>query len=178
MTARSRIIQRVKEVCSTAQSLFGVNLSIIQIVIRNCGKAAGKASCLRYGSRVTDLKLILNSQLVNDDDASKLIEEVIPHEIAHLVCFVRPELGKNHNRGWSHVCIQLGGSGECCHRYDLNKARRTRKAVYDINGHVMDIGLTIHKRIQSGRSYSYACQHSGRRVRISPDHFTGKVKLV
>ena len=178
MTARTRIIQRVKEVCSTAQSLFGVNLSNIQIVIRNCGKAAGKASCLRYGSHVTDLTLILNSQLVNDQDASKLMEEVIPHEIAHLVCFVRPELGKNHNRGWSRVCIQLGGSGARCHRYDLAKARRTRKAVYDINGFIMDVGLTVHRKIQAGASYSYACQHSGRRVRISPDHFTGKVKLV
>lgn len=177
MTARTRIIQRVKEVCNTAQSLFGIDLSNIQIVIRNCGKAAGKASCLRHGSRVTDLKLILNSQLVNEHDASKLIEEVIPHEIAHLICFVRPTLGKNHNRGWSQVCIQLGGSGERCHRYDLETARRTRKAVYDINGFLLDVGLTVHRRIQSGASYSYACHDSGRRVKISPTHFTGKVVL-
>lgn len=178
MTARTQVIQRVKEVCRTAQSLFNVDLSSIEIVIRNCGKAAGKASCRRYGSRVSDLKLILNSQLVNECDASKLMEEVIPHEVAHLVCFIRPELGDNHNRGWSRVCIQLGGSGERCHRYDLDKARRTRKAVYDINGFMLDVGLTVHRKIQAGASYSYACQQTRRKVRISPDHFTGKVKMV
>ena len=178
MTPRQRVIARIKEVNQVASDLFGVDIADrLAIDIRNCGQAAGKASCRRFGNQVTNLTIILNEQLVNEQHVNKLLKETIPHEMAHLVCFVRPDLGRNHNRGWQRVCVMLGGSGDRCHRYDLQKARRTRKAVYDINGRVMDIGLTIHKRIQSGRSYSYACQHSGWRVRISPNHFTGKVVM-
>ncbi len=179
MTARTRIIERVKEVCRDASNKFNVSLDDVNIVIRNCGKAAGWASCAYSGGgrTATDMKLILNAQLVNEEDAHKLIDEVIPHEIAHLVCFIRPELGKNHNRGWANVCRILGGSGERCHRYDLQKARRTRKAVYNINGQLQNIGLTVHKRIQRGASYSWACNKTGSRHQIRREDFTGKVVM-
>jgi len=177
MTARTRILETVREVCQRASDKYGVSLSDIEVDIRNCGKAAGKAQCRRYGNRVTDLKLILNAQLVNEQDAFKLIDEVIPHEIGHLVCFLRPELGNNHDRGWKRVCMALGGSGERCHKYDLQKARRTRKAIYNINGEPMDVGLTVHRRIQAGARYSMACRQTGRRTSIRREDFTGRVVL-
>lgn len=179
MTPNQRVTARIKEVCRMANQLFRVDLKdLLTVEIRNCGTAAGKASCRRYGNSVVDLTLILNAQLVNEQDVSKLLEDTIPHEIAHLVCYVRPELGKNHDRGWRRVCIMLGGSGDRCHRYDLEKARKTRKAVYNINGNPTHIGLTVHKRIQSGAAYTTVCQQSRQRVRISPTQFTGKVVAV
>ena len=178
MTARDQVFKKIQEVCKLASELFGVQIEdTLTIDIRNCGTSAGTAAYQRqnFGS-VTRLTLTLNEQLVNDQDVYKLLEDTIPHEIAHLVCYLRPELGKNHDKGWKRVCIMLGGNGNRCHQYDLKKARRTRKAVYNIYGQETNIGLTVHKRIQAGRNYSI--KKGGQRVRICPTQFTGKVKLV
>lgn len=179
MTARTQILEAVKNVCQKAQELYGVDLSEIRTEIRNSGLRAGVASGRRAaGGGWASLKISLNAQLVNDADAHKLIDEVIPHELAHLVCFIRPELGRNHDRGWKRVCIALGGSGERCHTHELKKARRTRKAIYNIDGVPTDIGLTAHRRIQSGTArYSMACRDTGRRTQIRREDFTGRVVL-
>lgn len=177
MSARSEVLARIKQVCKTAEALFNVNLKHVTIEIRNCGRSAGIASAEYFGTRVGNLKLVFNQQLVNEADKHKLIDDTIPHEIAHLVCYLRPELGKNHDKGWKRICKLLGGTGDRCHKYDLKKARRTRKAIYDINGFMLDVGLTVHRKIQSGARYSYSCRQTRRKISISPDHFTGKVVM-
>ncbi len=177
MAARTQVFNKIQEVCELASRIFGVDLAEkIVVDIRNCGRSAGIAGHQFQFGRTPKLTLTLNEQLVNDQDVYKLLEDTIPHEIAHLVCFLRPDLGKNHDKGWKRVCIMLGGNGSRCHQYDLKKARRTRKAVYDIFGQETNIGLTVHRRIQSGRSYSI--KKGGQRVVICPTQFTGKVVLV
>jgi len=177
MTARIQAINTVKAVCQKANEAFGVDLTGITITIRNCGKAAGKASCRMMMGKASHLTIVLNAQLVNDENVYKLIEEVIPHEIGHLVCYLRPDLGKNHDRGWQRVCRMLGGSGERCHKYDLQKARRTRKAIYNIAGVTTDIGITVHRKIQQGAVYMMQCHHSGQKNRIRREDFTGRVVM-
>lgn len=177
MTAQTRILDAIKNVCHKANDLFDVDLSSIEIEFRNSGRSAGIASCRRAGGRVIDLKITLNSQLVNDWGAPKLIGGTIPHEIAHLVCYLRPELGRDHDRGWKRVCIALGGSGARCHTTPLKKARRTRKAIYNINGEPTDIGLTVHRRVQAGAVYVLSCRFTGRKTRIRCEDYTGRIEL-
>lgn len=50
-----------------------------------------------------------------------LVNNTIPHEIAHLVCYIKPELGSGHNWGWKTVCRALGGDGKKHHQMNLNK---------------------------------------------------------
>jgi predicted SprT family Zn-dependent metalloprotease len=42
-----------------------------------------------------------------------VLEDVIPHEVAHLVCMLRPQHGHSHahDEGWAKVARRLGGSG-------------------------------------------------------------------
>lgn len=178
MNAEARVYKAIKEVAQKAQNLYAVDLSTVKIILRNCGKAGGKASCRKFpNGQVTDMKIIINTQLVNDENVSVLINEIIPHEIAHLVCFVRPGLGRNHDRGWSRVCIALGGIGTRTGKFGVTKARRTRKAVYQINGESVDIGIRVHNKIQQGASYTMECSQSRRRTKIRCEDFTGKIVL-
>jgi hypothetical protein len=43
----------------------------------------------------------------------------VAHEVAHLVCYARPDLGRKHDMGWKRVCVALGGDGKRTHSYDV-----------------------------------------------------------
>lgn len=177
LNMRNEIIGHVNECLERAKELFGF-MDHVYINFRNTGTTAGWASARRLGYGEHEYSLTFNTQLLSDEHKDALITDTIPHEIAHLVCYAFPHLGKNHDKGWKRVCRMLGGNGERCHSLQLNRARRTRKAVYDIAGREVKIGMTVHKRIQEGRGYSIVPDNSTRRIRITPSHFTGKVVMV
>lgn len=158
--------QEIEATFQKAQSLFGFNRNIMPVKVSfdNMGRTAGQA-VVRRGF----FQLRLNVQLLTEEYREHLVE-TIRHEIAHLVCFYNPSLGKNHDRGWQRVCVALGGKPDRCHQLPLKKARRSRKALYNINGEELPVGLTVHRRIQGGARYS--AKGLGR---IEPHHFTGKV---
>lgn len=131
------------------------------------GRNSGQA---RYDSFTGKLTLRLNSQLFTPEYSDEL-KNTIAHEVAHLVCYIYPRLGKNHDAGWRRVCIQLGGDGSRCHTLPLEKARKTRKAIYNVAGNEMHLGITRHKRIQQGKVYR--CNRSGQR--ITQENFTGRI---
>jgi len=131
----------IQDVLANACRLFGFDVDI-EINIRNMGRLGGTAE--RRGHH---LLLNLNEQLTTVDRAEAY--NTVSHEIAHLVCYRFPHLGKGHDAGWKRVHRALGGDGSRCHDMPLKKAKRTRQAVYQINGSTVNIGLTRHKRIQS-----------------------------
>ena len=171
----AKVRQAIRTCCQYAKERYGFEQAV-DIEFRNMGRIGGKAVKTYKGWREYEYSIIINTQLLRESDIDEICNEVVPHEVAHLVCFWNPTLGRNHDRGWKRVCIMLGGNGNRCHQYDLKKARRTRKAVYNIYGQETNIGLTVHKRIQAGGSYSI--KKGGQRVRICPTQFTGEVKLV
>jgi len=165
---RQQANEAINKCLRYARDRYGFDVQV-QVVIRNLGQAAGKAE-IRQG-RFT---LIINSQLLKEDAIDYLCNDTIPHEVAHLVCFWEPSLGRDHDRGWKRVCVSLGGSGKRCHNLKVQKVRRTKKAIYDINGQEVKVGITRHKRIQN-RTHVYrfvACNSP-----ITPDLFTGRIVL-
>ena len=168
---QSEAIQVAVECLFKAQRLYGLSdewREGIQIKFQNKGRTAGTASVKR-GQMI----LSFNEQMLCAEHRDRLLNDTIPHEIAHLVCFSLPQLGKNHDRGWKRVCIQLGGNGERCHDLPLARARKTRKrqrALYVVGGKELPVGLTQHKRIQSG-TRSYRCSQGS----VKPDNFTGRI---
>lgn len=164
---QSEAIQVTVECLFKAQRLYGLSdawRESIELDFRNMGRTAGTAS-IRGGVR----KLSFNEQQLCQEYIQNLLKVTIPHEVAHMVCFEKPELGRNHNHGWKRVCIALGGTGDRCHDMPLAKVRRTRKAIYEIAGTELPVGLIQHKRIQSGTIYR--CNLG----KIKPDHFTGRI---
>lgn len=157
--------QEVEKCLERAKELFGFDADV-DVSFDKRGRCAGTAHfCMG------EYALKFNRQLLEDEFWSELVDETIPHEIGHLVCYFDPTLGKNHNQGWRRVCRMLGGRGDRTHNMPLKRARVTRKAIYDINGRTTHIGLTVHRRIQQGRVYTMR----GGGGRIHPTHFTGQI---
>jgi predicted SprT family Zn-dependent metalloprotease len=166
MSAKQLAHQEIRNTLDKAHTLFGYNMTP-SVSFDNMGRCAGQA--IRKGLRHY---IRLNEQLLNNSEFHEELIDTIRHEIAHLVTYFNPSLGKGHNAGWKRVAAALGAKPERCHQLPLKKARRTRKAIYVVRDKEIPVGITVHKRIQSGRSYRL--RGGGQ---IQPDHFTGKVVM-
>lgn len=106
-----------------------------------------------------------------------MLDETIPHEVAHLVCFARPRLGRGHDAGWQAVCVALGGKGGRCYgqgTYELAKARRTWRYAYKLDsGEALSLSHRHHRHLRQGGEL-----HLRRtRERILARHWTGDREL-
>lgn len=107
----------------------------------------------------------------------EILNNTIPHEVAHLVTFANRTLGYNHNRGWKRICMALGGNSTRCHSLDLGGpskeqraiARRARRPyVYtDTYGVIHHLTKQRHKKIVAGVIYGV---RGGARIHNSCDY--------
>lgn len=149
-TKIAKIEQAVYDVWSNAMDIYGGDLPAINIEYYKRGYAAGKAKVNRLYQEYT---VMFNLNAI-DNYFDEMIAEVVPHELAHLVCFAKPELGKNHDKGWKRVCKRLGGTGERCHTFDLEPARKINKFVYVATcGTKVELGKIRHNKVQKGQVY-------------------------
>ena len=161
-----RVYDAIQECLEKAKKAYGFSVPVFPD-IRNIGRSGGKAVL-----RNNEYTLVINRQLITEEYIDQVCNEVIPHEIAHLVCFWNPRLGRNHDRGWQRVCMMLGGSGARTHNMATQKVRRTSKAVYNVNGRPLNVGIIQHRRIQSGQRSYYLPSNQ---AKILPEHFTGQI---
>lgn len=164
--AHERIDEALTKCIDIANRKFNVNLDNVEVTFRKRGLSGAMAwrNGIRYG-------IEFNTQLLETGDSiDQIINEVIPHEVAHLVCFLNPSYGENHNRGWKNVCIILGGSGSRTAKMNLNRTRKTRSYIYEVSGKSIQVGSIRHGRIQRGTK-SYQVVGLGL---ITPDAYTGK----
>lgn len=117
-----------------------------EIVYEVRGRVAGQASY-----RGTKYKLDFNREAVlnyNDD----MTVDTIPHEVAHLVCFANPRLGRNHDAGWKRVCRELGGDDSRCHDMTLTPGKQVNRYEYYHNATklTINVGEKTHRKLQMG----------------------------
>lgn len=111
------------------------------------GKVAGQ--CRRRGSEYT-LRFNMEALTKYYDEQ---VNSTLPHEVAHLVCMIRPELGKNHDAGWQRVAIALGdvNAAERTHSMDLSAGKAKTEYEYNVNGNTVMLGPKRHARTQRGQ---------------------------
>lgn len=146
MSPKQTVEREVIRVADQAARLFnciiGNNLSISYNLVGLTGSEA-----VSENGRHT---LRLNESAIRKD-LRTVLREIIPHEIAHFVCHIRPDLGGGHNEGWQNVCMALGGTGEAYHDIDLQPSRQHKKFSYiGTCGTKVTLGAKVHKDIQSG----------------------------
>lgn len=122
------------------------------------GRCAGqaKSSCGEYEVRFNEFNI--------ENDWDEMVNETIPHEVAHIVCFERPSLGYNHNPGWKRVCLLLGGDASRTHNMQValtKHVERKRFNYRDMNGFVHTIGPKHHKLIQQRGSVMFSVRGQG-----------------
>lgn len=149
-----QIKAKVAECVAKANQLYSITLPNVQIRFDLKGRAAGIAM-VRYGQYI--LRFNVNHIRLGGKSWEHLLNDTVPHEVAHLVCFHNPQLGRAHDYGWKRVCIALGGNGSRCYsEQDAPEAvAAQRPYVYTTTtGHKCPVSPIIHKKIQAGRTYT------------------------
>lgn len=159
-------IQAVKEQVAKciklAEAKFNITLPQIDIRFDLRGKSAGQAGCTtnRLTGQTYNMYLRFNREhmQLGGKTWEHILNDTVPHEVAHTVCQAFPKLGRNHDRGWAMVCKALGGNGlRCYSQEDAPEAvAKARPYAYTTStGHVVAVSPTIHSKIQKGAAYLY-----------------------
>jgi predicted SprT family Zn-dependent metalloprotease len=147
-------IQQVKAKVATltqqANTLYNVTLPAISIRFDLKGSCVGWA-----GHRWGQYYMRFNTTMMTGESWEHVINDTVPHELAHIVCYFKPNLGHAHNTGWKRVCRALGGNGERCHNETVVYAKGRTYTYTTTAGHEVNVSDRIHKRIQRGETYSY-----------------------
>lgn len=157
-------LEAVKIKMAEAEEKFGVDMSDVKVELNIRGWRTAGQACWdrRRGYRLRFHPEYIVTHL------KEMVETVISHEIAHIVCFKKPALGRDHNRGWQMVDRRLGGTGNRTHSMDeaLKKAkaksnfsnRRSRKKFQyrTTTGMLIEVGPVRHGKILRGAGYRVA----------------------
>jgi len=145
----AEITRKTNEVLANAKALYGVDIKpTVSYNLR--GRVAGWAGCkfCAMTRRAKDFTLRFNCELIQGNHFEDIRDETVAHEVAHLVCFARPELGRKHDMGWRRVCLALGGNGNTRHDYDVVVKGRW-DYLTDL-GHKVSITKRYHDHVQQG----------------------------
>ena len=152
---------KVAELIARAEQLYKIKLPAVPIRFDLTGRAAGIAGCMRnrWTGESSGFFLRFNRQHIQlgGQTWQHMIEDTVPHEVAHTVCQAFPQLGKNHDAGWKSVCIALGGNGK--RTYSAEDAPEAvaaaRPFVYiTTSGARCNVTPIIHRKIQGGKVYN------------------------
>lgn len=152
-------IDRILEKAIDLYDVPDLSGTIVKFDIRSyrfVGQASGRR---RHGETIYTLRLNPKAVAENFDD---MLNDTIPHEIAHLVNYANPSTGRRHNNGWKRVCLALGGNGQrLCRKnanYDLGQPTKDerkiahdarRPYVYtDSNGIERRLTVQRHRKLQ------------------------------
>ena len=143
--------ERTHQVLAKAEALYGVKT----IAFNLRGRVAGWAGCkfCALTRQAKDFSLRFNSEIIQGDHFEDMINFTIPHEIAHLLCYARPELGRKHDAGWKRVCIALGGNGSRTHNYDV--VVRGRWDYLTDLGNKVSVTKKYHAYVQAGGTLTF-----------------------
>jgi SprT protein len=149
MSPQEQVRAKCKEVIALAMQRYGVDLARVVVKFDLRGRAAGMA----MGRQGTYTVRFNHDMIARGDEKvlRDMIEDTVPHEFAHIVCFMRRNLGSNHDAGWRQVCIALGGSGGRTHEMEVVYGKGLTYEYTTDAGHRVRVGDRHHAYVQSGR---------------------------
>ena len=145
---------KVQDCIQLAEQKFGIKMPPVDVRFDLKGRAAGIA-----GYRGTNfyLRFNVNHIRLGGQTWEHLLNDTVPHEVAHTVCQAFPQFGRNHDAGWKRVCIALGGNGRRCYgEEDAPEAVAAQRPYVYIttNGHEVRVTKVMHTKIQKGNTYT------------------------
>jgi len=148
-----RIEDKILETLLLLQSRYPkTNLDIPKWRWTKMGRVAGKAHYI-------DNLVELNPDFLTNH-LEELINQTLPHEIAHLVSVkvYGQQLGRGHGRFWKSVMYALSPMGvECrrCHDYSLDGVSKVHPRPYEYvcrcKDKTFNLTANIHNKIQRGQ---------------------------
>lgn len=132
-----------------AGKLYGVDLSKTHITFDLKGRAAGQA--IKHANGL--LQIRFNAPMINSNGYDHVLNDTVPHEVAHLVNFANPRTGHNHDAGWVSVCRALGGTGERYHSQEVVYAKGKTYEYTTSENKTVRISEVRHRKIMKGAVY-------------------------
>lgn len=155
----NEFIAKVRLCLQKAALIYDLDMSEVQIKvnIRSDSKCAGKAE---YADGIYSVRF--HKQAVKNH-YNEMVNETIPHEVAHIVCMMKPQLGCNHDFGWKAVCQALGGIGDQYHTMGIGKTKRQRLWDYKTeSGEIVQLTTVRHNRLQQNKVEYYSSPKLGK----------------
>ncbi len=120
--------KHVRSCLVNAEVKYGVYFGRVTITFDLRGYSAGEARLVPHPTLGKVYKLRFNKEAL-EQNWEGMVNSTIPHEVAHLVVFARPDFkSENHDHKWRAIAISLGDTerGATCHTMLLKPARRPR----------------------------------------------------
>ena len=149
-TPQQQVIDKTKACFDKAKELYGLDLSRVHVRFDLKGRAAGVA--MHRGGMYA---IRYNRDMLTRDAFDHLLNATVPHEVAHIVCFMNRSLGADHNSGWERVCKALGGTGATRHKEEVVYGKGHTYEYTTDRGNKVRVGDKYHKDIQQGRPLRY-----------------------
>lgn len=147
---KKEVVEKCHKLFERCKELYGMDLSQVGIRFDLSGRNAGQA-----WKRGNHYYMRFNTEMMTRESWNHIINETVPHEIAHIVCFMNPRKGSNHDYGWASVCRALGGSGRRCHNEDVVFGKGLTYEYTTTTGKKMRISQARHSKIQRGVVYNF-----------------------
>jgi predicted SprT family Zn-dependent metalloprotease len=160
---KSKFEAEVRKVLQKASKMYNIDISGIDVRfdIRKTAKIAGQA-VIKDGT----CYLRFHPEAV-ENHFDYMVKETIPHEVAHTVCQMLPNLGCNHDHGWSQVCKSLGGMSSRCHNLEIGHKGFLYKTS---TGESIRLSLIRHNKLQRRKVKYYTTTKLGE---IYPENYIG-----
>lgn len=156
--AKQAIREQVDFYVRKAEQEFGIRIARPEIDFSLKGRTAGTARA----SVTPKLRFNLTALQV-EGGWSHLINNTVPHEVAHLVQYLHPSWPKDrrsntpHGAYWRLVMSKFGVKADRCHSLPLPKARQTKTAVAYCACGQIELGVIRARKIAMKKA-SYKCK--------------------
>lgn len=120
-----------------------------KIIYKPKGSIAGSAFLTRWEIQLNSIMLL--------DNGTQFIEEVVPHELAHLIVFKKFGKVKPHGKEWQYIMSEiLEKSPVTTHRFSIQR----NTYLYYCNCQQHHLTSIRHNKIQKNKT-SYLCRKCG-----------------
>lgn len=154
MQSRAERLKAVEDKIAAVKALvktrYNMDLSGMRVRYDLKGRTAGWA--------IGGHTIRLNTTAIYGDEAHfrDMVNDTVPHEIAHIVCHRNPSLGRKHDAGWASVCRTLGGTGKRTHDMTTIEFARGRTYIYtSTGGKEYAVSERRHRSVQQGGMFRF-----------------------
>jgi SprT protein len=143
------IIQKVEQCIKHASLYFEHSFKLPKITFNQRGKIAGCA-------RLQTNELRFNPVLLSDN-INAFLEEVVPHEVCHLLAYKLFGKVRPHGKEWQSLMLKLFGvKGQTYHHMDVTKVKG-KSYTYRCGCGPIELGIRRHNKVLKGQQ-TYICR--------------------
>ncbi|CZF83680.1 Protein SprT [Grimontia celer] len=154
-----RLTQRVSECITLANKQLGSEFAVPAIRFDIRGKTAGMALLQRWQLRFNPVLL--------EENVEAFFDEVVPHEISHLVVYARFGKVRPHGKEWQAVMSQVFGViPKTTHSFDVSSVQG-KTFTYQCGCDHIELSIRRHNKVQR-EQVQYVCRRCKRPLVFVP----------